>query len=81
MTARWLYRAVETAIRRHAGMVVDVYTPTGKRQVVRGKDLSAVKMVIGTGGALARIRAVPGVRSICTGRENICSPPGYGSTD
>ena len=66
---RWLcQQAVETAIRRHAGVVMDLYTPTGKRQVVRGKDLTAVKWVIGTGGALTRI---PGgediLRSICTG--------------
>ena len=66
---RWLCtRAVETAVRRHAGVIVDLYTPTGKRQIVRGKDLSAVQWVIGTGGALTRI---PGgediLRSICTG--------------
>jgi uncharacterized protein (TIGR01319 family) len=66
---RWLCtRAVETAIRRHAGVVMDLYTPTGKRQIVKGKDLSAVQWVIGTGGALTRI---PGgediLRSICTG--------------
>jgi len=66
---RWLCtRAVETALRRHAGVIVDLYTPTGKRQIVKGKDLSAVKWVIGTGGALTRI---PGgeeiLRSICTG--------------
>lgn len=66
---RWLTaRAVETAIRRHAGVVMDLYTPTGKRQVVKGKDLSAIRWVIGTGGALTR---VPGgaeiLRAICTG--------------
>ena len=65
----WLCtRAVETALRRHAGVIVDLFTPTGKRQIVRGKDLSAVQWVIGTGGALTRI---PGgeeiLRSICTG--------------
>ena len=66
---RWLCtRAVETAIRRHAGIVTDLYTPTGKRQIVKGKDLTAVKWVIGTGGALTR---VPGgeaiLRAICKG--------------
>jgi len=65
----WLCtRAVETALRRHAGVIVDLFTPTGKRQIVKGKDLSAVGWVIGTGGALTRI---PGgeqiLRSICTG--------------
>ena len=73
---RWLCtRAVETAIRRHAGVVLDVYTPTGKRQVVQGKDLSAVKWVIGTGGALTRI---PGgidiLRSICNGSGKYLLP-------
>jgi uncharacterized protein (TIGR01319 family) len=66
---RWLCtRAVDTAIRRHAGVVMDLYTPTGKRKIVKGKDLSAVQWVIGTGGALTRI---PGgeeiLRSVCTG--------------
>lgn len=66
---RWLCaKAVETAVRRHAGVITDIYTPTGRRQIVKGKDLSAVRWVIGTGGALTRI---PGgediLRSICTG--------------
>jgi uncharacterized protein (TIGR01319 family) len=73
---RWLCtRAVETAIRRHAGVVMDLFTPTGKRQVVRGKDLTAVQWVIGTGGALTRI---PGgediLRSICTGAGKYLFP-------
>ena len=65
----WLRtRAVETAIRRHAGVVMDLYTPTGKRQVVKGKDLSAIKWVIGTGGALTRIpKGETILKSICTG--------------
>lgn len=73
---RWLCaRAVETGVRRHAGAVSDLYTPTGRRQIVRGKDLSAVKWVIGTGGALTRI---PGgediLRSICTGPAKYLFP-------
>jgi uncharacterized protein (TIGR01319 family) len=68
---RWLCtRAVDVAIRRHAGVVADLYTPTGKRQIVKGKDLSAVKWVIGTGGALTR---VPGGEDILRG---ICKGPG-----
>lgn len=66
---RWLCaKAVETAVRRHAGVITDIYTPTGRRQIVKGKDLSAVGWVVGTGGALTRI---PGgediLRGICTG--------------
>ena len=67
-----MHPAVETAIRRHAGVVTDLYTPTGKKQIVKGKDLTAVKWVIGTGGALTR---VPGgeaiLRAICTGPGQI----------
>lgn len=53
---RWLTgRAVEVGIRRHAGGVVDLFTPTGKTQIVRGKDLTAVRWIVGTGGALTKI--------------------------
>lgn len=48
---RWLAReAVEAGVGRHAGTVTEIFTPTGKTQVVRGKDLSAVRWVVGTGG-------------------------------
>ncbi|MDD2714612.1 MAG: glutamate mutase L [Candidatus Wallbacteria bacterium] len=40
---------------RHAGEISDYYGPTGKKQLVRGKDLTAVKLVIGTGGALTQL--------------------------
>ena len=62
--------AVTTAAQRHAGVVIDRYTPTGRRQVVRGRDLTAVQWVVGTGGALTR---VPGGREIL---RSICSGPG-----
>ncbi len=66
---RWLCRkAVETGVRRHAGVISDLYTPSGKKQIVKGKDLSAVKWVIGTGGALTRVQGGDDIlRSICTG--------------
>lgn len=53
---RWLAeRAVEVGIRRHVGTVTDMFTPTGKKQIVRGKDLTAIRWIVGTGGALTRI--------------------------
>lgn len=53
---RWLAeRAVEVGIRRHAGSVTDLFTPTGKKQIVRGKDLTSVQWVVGTGGALTKV--------------------------
>jgi len=74
---RWLCaRAVETAIRRHAGVITDLYTPSGKKQIIKGKDLTAVNWVIGTGGALTR---VPGgeaiLRSICQRSSRYLLPP------
>jgi uncharacterized protein (TIGR01319 family) len=52
----WLCeKAVNIGVRRHAGVVTDLYTPSGKKQIVRGKDLTAVKWIVGTGGALTRL--------------------------
>jgi uncharacterized protein (TIGR01319 family) len=45
--------AVGIAVRRHCGTTETVYTTTGPVTVQRGKDLSRVGAVIGTGGALA----------------------------
>lgn len=66
---RWLCaKAVEVSARRHAGVVSDLFTPTGKKQVVKGKDLTAIKWVIGTGGALTRVQGGEEILSkICIG--------------
>ncbi len=66
---RWLTtRAVETGVRRHAGVVTDLFTPTGKKQIVRGKDLTGVRWVVGTGGALTRIDGGAGILArVCLG--------------
>jgi uncharacterized protein (TIGR01319 family) len=74
---RWLCaKAVETAIRRHAGVITDLYAATGKRQVVKGKDLTSVAWLIGTGGALTR---VPGgetiLRAVAGGAGKHLLPP------
>ena len=45
--------AVRLAAARHAGTVKTVYTQSGPVQVQRGKDLTEVAAVIGTGGVLA----------------------------
>ena len=55
---------VDVGIRRHAGTVSELFTPTGKKQIVRGKDLTAVRWIVGTGGALTR---VPGGDEILNG--------------
>jgi hypothetical protein len=50
--ARW---AVELAIWRHAGQLRMAYGAYGRNEHVEGRDLSAVRHVIGTGGALTRL--------------------------
>jgi uncharacterized protein (TIGR01319 family) len=74
---RWLCeRAAETAVRRHAGVITDLYTPTGRRQVFKGKDLTSVEWLVGTGGALTR---VPGgdaiLRGVARGAGRHLLPP------
>ena len=44
--------AVRLAVKRHAGTVETMFTVSGPAVVQRGKDLSDVGVVIGTGGAL-----------------------------
>lgn len=44
--------AVETAVARHAGTIEQTYTPVGLTYVQTGKDLSDVRRIIATGGAL-----------------------------
>ena len=45
--------AVDVAMARHAGTIETVFTAQGPVQVQRGKDLSDVAWLIGTGGAIA----------------------------
>ena len=47
-------KAVDTAIDRHVGFIKRKYAG-GKNFVAYGKDLSEVKYIIGTGGALTRL--------------------------
>lgn len=46
---------VEVAVRRHVGEIKNLYGPGGRMTIARGKDLTAVKWIIGTGGALTRL--------------------------
>lgn len=47
-------KAVETAINRHVGYIKRLYGG-GRNFVAYGKDLSKVKYIVGTGGALTRL--------------------------
>jgi uncharacterized protein (TIGR01319 family) len=73
---RWLCsRAVEIGVKRHAGVVADLFTPTGKKKIVKGKDLTSVKWVIGTGGALTRIEGGEAIlRTVCSGAGKYLLP-------
>ena len=44
-----------TAIERHAGALRYIYTPRGRQTIAEGKDLTKLKYLIGTGGALTRL--------------------------
>lgn len=47
--------AVVTAVERHAGKIRNLYGPNGKKTLAEGKDLTNVKYIVGTGGALTRL--------------------------
>ncbi len=47
--------AAATALERHAGTLRDLYGQKGKTKIAEGRDLTAVKYCIGTGGALTRL--------------------------
>ncbi|HEX9093266.1 MAG TPA: glutamate mutase L [Coriobacteriia bacterium] len=47
--------AAVTAVHRHAGRLVHLYTPRGRQTVATGRDLTACRLIVGTGGALTRL--------------------------
>lgn len=67
LLARW---AVNLAMWRHAGEIRTAFGASGKSELVEGRDLTAVKYLIGTGGALTRLGAGRGIL------ENIRRDPG-----
>lgn len=55
LTSRLCLEAGLTAISRHTGRLRHYYTPQGRATAAEGKDLSLVKTIVGTGGALTRL--------------------------
>lgn len=55
LTTRLCIEAGLTAISRHAGRLRHYFTPQGRATAAEGKDLTLVKTIIGTGGALTRL--------------------------
>jgi uncharacterized protein (TIGR01319 family) len=49
--------AVITSTLRHAGGYRSIYGSSGRKNIAEGKDLTAVKYIIGTGGALTRLES------------------------
>lgn len=47
--------AVIRAILRHAGRIRNIYGTNGKSKIAEGKDLTGIKYIVGTGGALTRL--------------------------
>lgn len=52
---RLTIEAVINSVHRHAGGFRDLYGSNGKKTLAEGKDLTNVKWIIGTGGALTRL--------------------------
>lgn len=52
---RLTLEAVITSVHRHCGGFRDLYGSSGKKTLAEGKDLTNVKWIIGTGGALTRL--------------------------
>ena len=71
--------AAVTGVQRHAGQLAHLYTPTGRQTVARGRDLTACRLVIGTGGALTRLPGGEAVladtRAKSGGGERLLPPP------
>jgi uncharacterized protein (TIGR01319 family) len=71
--------AAVTGVQRHAGQLAHLYTPTGRQTVARGRDLTACRFVIGTGGALTRLPGGEAVladtRARSGGGERLLPPP------
>ncbi len=55
LTERLCLEAGQTAIRRHAGKYRYIYLPEGRKTLTEGKDLTQVRFIVGTGGALTRL--------------------------
>lgn len=54
-TEKLTLHAMLTAIKRHAGRLRYIYGPGGKKTLAEGKDLTNIKYIMGTGGALTRL--------------------------
>lgn len=49
-------KCVQMALDRHAGTITNQYLTGGATQVAEGKDLTAIEVIVCTGGALTRLK-------------------------
>lgn len=55
LTQRLCLAAGITSVERHAGALRYIYTPRGRQTIAEGKDLTKLKYLVATGGALTRL--------------------------
>ena len=55
LTQRLALAAGLTSLERHAGALRYIYTPRGRQTIAEGKDLTQLKYLVATGGALTRL--------------------------
>ncbi len=70
-------QAARLALERHAGRIRNLYGPQGKTRVAEGKDLTGIRMLVSTGGALLRLpdREERIRRVLALQRPDIMAPP------
>ncbi|MEG1560321.1 MAG: GlmL-related ornithine degradation protein [Clostridia bacterium] len=56
LTERLAVEAGTVALLRHAGKLRHIFSPSGRQTIAEGKDLTKIKYLIGTGGALTRLK-------------------------
>lgn len=63
-------RAALIGFKRHAGKIRSLFISTGKKVTVKGRDLTGVKWLFGTGGAFTKIPGGKNIlKSLCIGDE------------
>jgi uncharacterized protein (TIGR01319 family) len=65
LVRRLTLEALLIGLKRHAGRMISFYGANGKTSLAEGKDLTDVKTVIGTGGALTKLPAMQDLIQKC----------------
>jgi uncharacterized protein (TIGR01319 family) len=66
---------VRAAARRHAGSMSKVFSPQGSFYVQKGKDLTRIKRLVGSGGYLSRVRDSRILSQACLAAADIDERP------